>query len=63
MPKSKNVEIPLPFSGEGTEMANLNLGGKCQKWQKSLYFENYSNLSPIAGTYYLNLNRFLAHNT
>ena len=42
MPKSKNEEISLPFSGEGTKMATWNLGQKCQIWQKSLFFENYA---------------------
>ena len=42
MPKSKNEEISLPFSGEGTKMATWNLEGKCQNWQKSLFFENYA---------------------
>ena len=38
MPKSKNVEISLPFLGEGTKMANRNLGGKCQKIAKITIF-------------------------
>ena len=42
MPKSKNEEISLPVSGEGTKMATWNLEGKCQNWQKSLFFENYA---------------------
>ena len=32
MQKFKNVEISLPFSGEGTKMATWILGGKCQHW-------------------------------
>ena len=42
VPKIKNEEISLPFSGEGTKMANWNLRGKCQNLQKSLFFENYA---------------------
>ena len=31
MSKSRNLEISLPFSGEGTKMANWNLGAKMPK--------------------------------
>ena len=39
MPKSKNVEILLPFSGEGTKMAILEFrGGKMPKLAKIIIF-------------------------
>ena len=59
MPKSKNVKISLPFSGEGTEMANLNLSGKMPKMAKIIIFRKLLKVEVSASDMWLRIERRL----
>ena len=48
MPKSKNEEISLPFSGEGTKMATWNLGGDMPKLAKIAIFRKLRQIEESA---------------
>ena len=55
MPKSKNVEISLPFSGEGTKMANWNLGAKMPKFAKITIFRKLRQVEVSASDMWLRI--------
>ena len=51
MTKSKNVEISLPFSGEGTKMAHLEFRGENAKIGKNHYFSKITPSRSICKWY------------
>ena len=57
MPKSKNVEILLLFSGEGTKMAKRNLGGEIPKMAKIIIFRKLRQVEVSASDMWLRVYR------
>ena len=55
MPKSKTVEFSLPFSGDGTKMANWNLGKKRPKLAKITIFRNLRQAEVSASDMWLGI--------
>ena len=47
IPKSKNEEISLPFSGQGTKMATWNLGQKMPNLVKIAFFSKITSSRSI----------------